>query len=308
MGIGRYPANIIHDGSEEVVNGFPHSGPSSNSPRNNKHTLASDESNIYSKGKGIVTHGHKDNGGSAARFFQKCENIGELIKYIEKMIKSDSYALITEEIYEAEFFENLYNELSPGAHLATVFWSKQPHRLIMAIEDAGFEIRDIIVWITKNGNLQIPLARKPLEGTVAENVMKYGCGGINIDGCRIAIDSKVDDPRLGGNGTWKTDKMAKNVYEGGYSGTEVGSSDKGRYPANIIHDGSSEVLTVFPHTNPSKNGGRSTGRNFGPGADVKLKDRPRIGHDDNGGSAARFFQTCKNLEEVRAYIEKMIKC
>ena len=54
----------------------------------------------------------------------------------------------------------------------------------------------------------IVMARKPLEGTVAENVLEHGTGGINIDGCRIEL-SEGDDPRLGGQGTWKTDKMAK---------------------------------------------------------------------------------------------------
>jgi DNA modification methylase len=82
---------------------------------------------------------------------------------------------------------------------------------------------------------QIVLARKPLEKglSIAENVMKWGTGGINIDGCRVDL-SFGDDSRLGGNGSWKTDKTAKNVYEGGYEGKDIQSSNLGRFPANLI--------------------------------------------------------------------------
>jgi site-specific DNA-methyltransferase (adenine-specific) len=80
----------------------------------------------------------------------------------------------------------------------------------------------------------ITLARKPLIGTVAANVLEHGTGGLNIDGCRVETNPKVDDPRLGGKGDWSSDKMAKNVYEGGYAGDRVGSSPLGRFPANFI--------------------------------------------------------------------------
>lgn len=81
------------------------------------------------------------------------------------------------------------------------------------------------------------LIRKPIsEKTVAQNVLKWGTGGINIDGCRIELNSELDDPRLGGKGTWSSDKMAKNVYEGGYAGDVVGSSPLGRFPANVVFD------------------------------------------------------------------------
>jgi site-specific DNA-methyltransferase (adenine-specific) len=78
------------------------------------------------------------------------------------------------------------------------------------------------------------LFRKPLIGTVAANVLEHGTGGLNIDGCRVETNPEVDDPRLGGKGDWSSDKMAKNVYEGGYAGDRVGSSPLGRFPANFI--------------------------------------------------------------------------
>ena len=87
------------------------------------------------------------------------------------------------------------------------------------------------------------MARKPVEGTVANNVLKHGTGGINIDDCRIDL-SEGDDPRLGGKGTWKTDKMANNVY-GDYEGKESGSSELGRFPANVMHDGLEQEWARF---------------------------------------------------------------
>jgi site-specific DNA-methyltransferase (adenine-specific) len=61
----------------------------------------------------------------------------------------------------------------------------------------------------------------------------------------VATDPSVDDPRLGGNGAWKTDKAAQNVYEGGYAGQEIASSSLGRWPANFVHDGSDEVTALL---------------------------------------------------------------
>lgn len=78
------------------------------------------------------------------------------------------------------------------------------------------------------------LVRKPLDGTVVENVLKHGTGALNIDASRISLAAEGEDSRLGGNGTWGTGKMAKNVYEGGYAGVRVGSSAQGRWPANVV--------------------------------------------------------------------------
>ena len=136
----------------------------------------------------------------------------------------------------------------------------------------------------------IVLARKPLsEKTIAANVLKWGTGGININKCRISTNPEVDDPRLGGKGDWSSDKMAKNVYEGGYEGKRVGSSAQGRFPANIILDGSEEVKALFPETGPSKSGGMG---GADPGLWVGKKQNDRGGHDDNGGSASRYFKSC----------------
>jgi DNA modification methylase len=144
----------------------------------------------------------------------------------------------------------------------------------------------------------ICLARKPLsESSIAANVLKHGTGGINVDGCRVGL-SESDDPRLGGKGDWSSDKMAKNVYEGGYRGERVGSSPLGRWPANLIHDGSEEVLAGFPDLAPSKPGSGGTVHSGRHGGFADIGPNPSHvppirGHADNGGSAARFFYTAK---------------
>ena len=82
----------------------------------------------------------------------------------------------------------------------------------------------------------ITIFQKPLEGTYIQNIKKYGCGGMNINVCRVPINPEIDDPRLGGKGDWSTKKAAENIYEGGYAGERVSSSELGRFPPNVIID------------------------------------------------------------------------
>ena len=150
----------------------------------------------------------------------------------------------------------------------------------------------------------ICLARKPFDATVAGNVMLYGTGAINIDGCRVEL-SENDDPRLGGKGEWKTDKAAKEVYSGGYVGDNISSSPLGRFPANFIHDGSDEVVSLFPDTSPSKAANRGlqhSSRHGGLGdigGNIKEGTDGIRGHNDDGGSAARFFYCAKASKRDR---------
>jgi site-specific DNA-methyltransferase (adenine-specific) len=93
----------------------------------------------------------------------------------------------------------------------------------------------------------IVMARKPLKGTVAENVIKYGTGGINIDECRVATDDDIKS-------TTMPNLNQKNGEQGIYNGTKINAerldykqNDNGRFPANLIHDGSDEVVELFPN-------------------------------------------------------------
>jgi site-specific DNA-methyltransferase (adenine-specific) len=262
------------------------------------------------------------------------------------------------------FWKLALEACKPGAHLLAFGGTRTFHRLAVAIEDAGWEIRDTLMWVYGSGfpksldvskaidkaagaereivgvnhngsganltklanhaagdtgigymdgsgktfNITVPstdaakqwdgfgtalkpawepiiLARKPLEGTVEQNVRKYGTGALNINACRIAV-TNADDPRLGGNGTWSSEKMAKNVYEGGYAGERVGSSPLGRWPANVLHDGSAETVAGFPMTESGQPCGVKTG---GKGN----------AFGEYAGSASRFFYCAKASRQDR---------
>ena len=180
--------------------------------------------------------------------------------------------------FRKETWELAYKLLKPGGHLLAFSASRNYHRMAVAIEDAGFEIRDQLMWLYGSGfpkshNLgdgwgtalkpahePIVMARKSIEGTNKNNREKYGTGGINIDECRVESE---------------------------------------RYPANVMHDGSEEVLSGFPHTksgtlSPDMNVKESTGWSGGSKA-----DRVKNNFIGNEGSAARFFYCPKTSKSER---------
>lgn len=122
----------------------------------------------------------------------------------------------------------------------------------------------------------IVLARKPLIGTVAENVIKHGTGGLNIDGCRIETAETLNagSRRLG-------DGIKYGLCE---PTTEYEQNANGRWPANVIHDGSEEVLAGFPYSESQSGGNRGASQIWGNASG----NQARNGFDDSG-SAARFF-------------------
>jgi hypothetical protein len=130
----------------------------------------------------------------------------------------------------------------------------------------------------------ITVARKPLIGTVAENVLQHGTGAINVDGCRVegVGAMKWEKPR---GGIWSTDSSAKAALV---------QNEQGRWPANLIHNGSEEVVGLFPQSK-STGGQASLGafRNgdvYGKGRDEREIRDPGYG---DSGSAARFFYCAK---------------
>jgi DNA modification methylase len=124
----------------------------------------------------------------------------------------------------------------------------------------------------------IIVARKPLCGTVAENVLMHGTGGINVDGCRVGIE--------GPSGVWGAKQLASLGYHGGTKGSEYATQQhpSGRWPANVIHDGSDEVVGLFPDA-PSA--GRYT----------KSLEKPEV---PNNGSIFRFGDTCRRSNSYAA--------
>jgi site-specific DNA-methyltransferase (adenine-specific) len=135
------------------------------------------------------------------------------------------------------------------------------------------------------------LARKPIEGTVANNVLKHGTGGLNIDGSRVETNGET--PKGSGNPVKNAPKEAiQPGRNGGNGGNET--SPLGRFPANLIHDGSDEVVGLFPDTKSQSGGNRGKSQIWGSATG----EQQRNGFDDSG-SAARFFYTAKASKSER---------
>ena len=261
--------------------------------------------------------------------------------------------------FQVEVWELALQLLKPGGYLLAFSSSRTYHRMAVAIEDSGFEIRDQIMWVygsgfpkglnigkaidiklgnerevvgvqqhptskDRTGNKSpyqaedshldatheitkgnseyegwgtalkpahepIVMARKPLsEKTIADNVLKHGTGGINIDGCRIGHEGgSVGVVLEEDKGNHIYGKMKKTIVDNDIS--------LGRFPANFIHDGSDEVLDLFPDVSASKSGGNN-GYHFNEG---KRKEGARSGYDEPSGTAARFFYCAKASKKER---------
>ena len=252
--------------------------------------------------------------------------------------------------FRPETWAEVYRVLKPGAHLLAFGGTRTYHRMACAIEDAGFEIRDCIMWVygsgfpkshdvskgidkaagaerDKVGRTRIDgkptghdggwknsacdvalvsgpaitdaarqwegwgtalkpavepiiLARKPpSEKTVAANVLRWGTGAINVDGCRIPADGgspsiqRRQSPASESMG-WRTERPAN-----------------GRWPANLIHDGGDEVVGAFP---AGRSAGNYPSESIGTGNGTTYLPQKLQGtiYDDSG-SAARFFYCAK---------------
>ena len=209
--------------------------------------------------------------------------------------------------------KEMFRVLKPGGHLLSFAATRTYHRMVAGIEDAGFEVRDTIAWVTGQGfpksvNLGdglgtalkpamelICMARKPLsEKGVAANVLRWGTGAINVDGCRVATDEN-----LNGGAYSNGDKLASDASSY-FTGTKAGDYKQplGRWPANLIHDGSDEVLAAFPETTSGEflPHHRATGASQIGTFDIR--DRTGEVHPTYGdtGSAARFFKQVKQDE------------
>jgi site-specific DNA-methyltransferase (adenine-specific) len=234
--------------------------------------------------------------------------------------------------HRVEMWAECLRVLKPGGHLLAFAGSRTYHRMAVAIEDAGFEIRDQIMWIYGSGfpkskNLDgqwqgwgsalkpshepICMARKPLIGTISANVDTHGTGAINIDACRVHADDAI-----GGEYTVKRFAPGASVVKDGNWKQDVefrGEMKAGRWPANVIHDGSPEVLDRFPDapgqmadaslTAPSAKtsnvygamqrvGEASQGARYTDAGGTNFAMKPGARRLDTG-SAARFFYCAK---------------
>jgi hypothetical protein len=132
----------------------------------------------------------------------------------------------------------------------------------------------------------IVVARK----TVAQNVLKHGTGGINIDECRVGTEDKTQRVNKGVEWGVRNDKSGNEP--------KVYGSTKGRFPANFIHDGSDEVVSGFPDSKSvsvsrERKGGSEFGQNSGWNKHNN-KDSGLMPAYGDEGSASRFFKTCNS--------------
>ena len=226
-----------------------------------------------------------------------------------------------QQLYHQQWAEAAFRVAKPGAHLVAFGGTRTHHRLMCAIEDAGWEIRDccMLFWVFGSGfpkshNLHgdwegwgtalkpayepIVLARKPLSGTVAANIQRYGTGALNIDGCRVGIggdERGVIDRRSGGGRD-----TTKEIYAAGLGrdkGERFKSHSAGRWPANLcLDEEAAAMLDAQSGTlTPSSSYQRKTpvGNNvYGKGAGQKLVGDLVPSYADTGG-ASRFFYCAK---------------
>jgi site-specific DNA-methyltransferase (adenine-specific) len=261
------------------------------------------------------------------------------------------------DVPSVEVWEECLRVLKPGGHLLAFAITRTQHRMAVRIEDAGFEIRDMIAWVYGSGfpksldvskaidkaagaerevvgqckrtgksagtygamegnNLltapatsaahqwqgwgtalkpalePITVARKPFPGTVAANVLAHGTGALNVDGCRVATedgkpawDYKNGPQGRTGAGTWNEKNCGYKPITDAYTAPITG-----RFPANLIHDGSDEVLAGFPVTKSAPFQRRGGTGNVWSGP-ITAQDGEQ-GYSDTG-SAARFFYCAK---------------
>jgi site-specific DNA-methyltransferase (adenine-specific) len=154
--------------------------------------------------------------------------------------------------FQPDVWRAVLRVLKPGGYLLACGGTRTYHRMACAIEDGGFVIRDCIMWLygmgwpknkyaLKPAVEPIVLARKPLaEATIEDNIRKWGTGTLNIDDCRIALApyDKIQTIRH----NIKTD----NYFKYKKPITAMPYKNGKRYPANVIHDGSDEVIDLFP--------------------------------------------------------------
>jgi hypothetical protein len=260
-----------------------------------------------------------------------------------------------------DFWREALRVAKPGAHLLAFGGTRTFHRLVVAIEDAGWEIRDQIAWLYGSGfpkshnvskaidraagaerevvgpnpnsrpnmvrvqasvlapRVDAPLtapatdaarqwdgwgtalkpamepvcvARKPLVGTVAANVLKHGTGALNINGCRVGTTKDVPASLPSAR---KSGSMS-GAMPAGREGDDGHNPNVGRWPANVIHDGSDEVVAGFPSSESRPGATKIRGESRNVYGVATRTDGPS--HGDTG-SAARFFYQPKASKAER---------
>lgn len=297
-------------------------------------------------------------------------HLGNCLDHLEFMPDNSVDSIVTDPPYGLSFMGKKWDYdvpsvaiwaeclrvLKPGGHLLSFAGTRTQHRMAVNIEDAGFEIRDMVsflydtnetaqtlieslspeqlklldatfgrdgmlAWtygsgVPKSHNLKddwegwgtalkpalepITVARKPFKGTVAANVLEYGTGAINIDGCRVPFAGEQDEresKQKNKHGDFGSGPRSNKVF-GEYKKDRDNYDPTGRWPANLIHDGHDEVVALFPES--SVTGKRSA---KSQSAEVNGTNWLTGNHESteytDQGSASRFFYCAKASKKDR---------
>ena len=284
-----------------------------------------------------------------------------------------------------EVWREVLRVLKPGGHLLSFAGTRTHHRMAVNIEDAGFDLRDTLMWVYGSGFPKshdvskaidreagadrevvvgkrwepnrkpgtkesgrygeygpddglitapatpaaqqwegwgsalkpsfepITLARKPLQGTLAQNVQEHGTGGLNIDGCRVGTNE--NDPNVRTNSSRQTPSGvghgyscygAKNGVDKNGAGSEWATA--GRWPANLIHSGEPEVVACFPETTSGERNGKKSKHGGCHGGIYGAFEGGDTGNHfpPSSGSAARFFKQCPDDDPEDAETRRLI--
>ena len=285
--------------------------------------------------------------------------------------------------FQPETWQAVFRVLKPGAILLAFGGTRTYHRMVCAIEDAGFEIRDMVEWVYGSGfpksydigkgidkqagaerevvgeyispentsggkgrkfchggqpldglpkitapstpeaqlwdgwgtalkpaHEPIVVAMKPVDGNFVNNALTWGVAGLWIDGGRVGYSGEQD--KLEGQSSRPNSNSKGMQFYADGEHDQFSRADRsglrGRFPANLIHDGSDEVLEVFPETG---GGGKPQQKERADSAVMFCgKDRPEyMPYSDTangGGSASRFFYCAKaSRAERNAGLEGM---
>ena len=275
------------------------------------------------------------------------------------------------DVPSTEVWAECLRVLKPGGHLLSFAGTRTQHQMAVRIEDAGFEIRDMVAWVYGQGfpksldvskaidkaagaerevvgvkdnsfgrtpgggvglgeaieggnaskhifNITAPatdaarqwsgwgtalkpamepitMARRPLVGTVAENVTEYGTGAINVEGCRVSIGDEYNPAAM------QRQQSNRVTWAGGETSgfrpdhEQPKYNASGRWPANLIHDGSEEACGLFPVANGVVGARREGGDKsiFSGGGHKQAVKQRIVGGIKDSGSASRFFYCAK---------------
>lgn len=268
--------------------------------------------------------------------------VGDCLEELDRLDENSIDAVITDPPYELNFmnrgwdnagvsfnkntWEKCLRVLKPGGYLLAFGGSRTFHRIACAIEDAGFEIRDTIMWLYGSGfpksmNIGLALdkkkgveskeaqnkwagwgtclkpafepiivARKPFKGSLVDNILEYGVGGLNIDECRVGDEKRV---QFSGRSVSKS-----TVYNNFKQDNSHYETVTGRFPANIIHDGSDEATRDMPKTKGCQGKGFKKGDYKSSAVNTTFSRGDCVPYNDFG-SASRYFYCAKTSKRDR---------